>query len=111
MGKGGSQAENGPRLKSNDAARTVSLGVLGMGGLFFASDAFEDLFAMNCHVTRRIDADPDLISFHAQHGHSHVAADHDGFTDTPRKNQHFSLLAVVRPLNTDSWRIIRHQPR
>jgi hypothetical protein len=57
-----------------------------------------DFLAIHDHVIGRRDSKPNTISSDIDHGHADIATDHNLFTDTSRKHQHFnSLLDWVRP--------------
>jgi hypothetical protein len=43
---------------------------------------------MHRHLLGRIDPEPDLTAFDAQHRHGDLIADHEGFTNTSRQDQH-----------------------
>src|SRR5580704_16270361 len=54
----------------------------------FALDALVDFFAMDGDILRRVDADPDLVSFDPQNRDGHIISDHDGLDDAPCENEH-----------------------
>ena len=51
-------------------------GGIAIPGRASVFDALGDLFAMDGHVLRRIDADPHLVALHAEDRHGDVFADH-----------------------------------
>ena len=58
------------------------------GPALLAFDALEDLFAMDGNVLWRIDAYAHLIALDAEDRDAHGVADHQGFADATRQNQH-----------------------
>jgi len=51
-------------------------------------NAIADFFSMHCHISRRIDPKPDLISIHTHHSDGNIRSNHERLADPPRENQH-----------------------
>ncbi len=54
--------------------------------VFFLLDTFENLFAMYGDILRRVDANSDLISFHAQNSDGDFITNHEGFPHSASQN-------------------------
>src|SRR4051812_10939116 len=48
----------------------------------------EHLFAVHLDVARRLDADPDLVTAHFEHGDHHVLPDHDALVRVSGEDEH-----------------------
>ncbi len=57
-------------------------------------DAFVDLLTMNSNVLGRIHSDSDLVPFYTEHSNGDVITDHEGFSNSARKYQHFLNLLL-----------------
>ncbi|VXB61370.1 conserved hypothetical protein [Pseudomonas sp. 8O] len=55
-------------------------------------DALVDFFTVYGNLFRRIDTNTHLVTFHTQHGDSHIITDHQGLSDPASQNQHSFLL-------------------
>src|SRR5687768_1367057 len=84
-----SKGASGGQSLARDAGGLVRSGIVGAAA---ALDAVEDLFAVNGHGLRRIDADADLVAFHAENRDGHVLAYDDRFTNSSRQNEHIWAL-------------------
>src|SRR5207247_6809087 len=75
------------------------LGLLRRLRLLLAFDALVDLFAVYRDALRRIDANANLISLDPQNRNSDFVADHYGFANPARKNEHLQI-----PLDLSNFR-------
>jgi len=69
-------------------------GRLSRNAVLLAFDPFIDFFAMHRNVLGCVDPNPDLITFHAQHGDGDFITDHERFPNSARQYQHIKLLLL-----------------
>src|ERR1700752_3882215 len=87
----GERAREGPPPGARSDRGVFHLGLLRQVRLLLAFDALVDLLAVYRDALRRIDAYADLISLDPQNRDGDVIADHHGFADPARKNEHLQI--------------------
>jgi hypothetical protein len=60
--------------------------------LLLALDSFIDFLSVHGDILGRIDAHPDLVPLHSQHGDRYLVAYHHDLTDPSCQYQHFRVL-------------------